>query len=228
MHRRGYVALALLLYCCSRPSRASEKSSPMPTAEPPSGGVAGWFILGATTALFAHESAHLIALWAYGNQPKPQVIWAAGFVPFFSLTHPISCRDDVCVDTEGQNFSSGRRRNFEIWSAGFQMQLLLNEAVLRARPDLRYRSAPFLKGAFAFNTFLAVLYVAGALTTLEPSSGDIAGQARLSGWPRAALAGALLVPTALDVYRYFRPRSMWAPWAALSSKAGYGGLIFAF
>jgi hypothetical protein len=228
--------LAIALFVWSLQAGLPLALSPTETAPPAasvSAGDVGFAVGGFVAGFLAHESGHLIANWAFGNYPRPKWIWVAGFIPFVDLDPELSCNPsgapDRCVDRNGEPFTAGRRGKFVIVSSGFYVQHLTNEVLLRMRPQLRYQSAPFLKGLLAFNTLVSVMYAVGAVTGLEPSAGgDIANQARMSGLPRAALAGAVLVPAMIDLYRYARPEAAWAPWAAVATKAGYVGLAFAF
>ncbi len=220
--KHHWLSLALLLGA-SRAS-ADDASWKMPEASS-----SAWFVAGGLAAFLGHESGHLIANYSMGNSPHFKRIWVAGFIPFLDIEPGIACNAERCFKRNGQVFEAGRRGKFEIVSAGFHVQHVTDEILLRLRPNLRHESAPFLKGVLAFNTLVSVMYAVGAWTQLEPEdAGDIAGQARLSGIPRPLLAGALLLPAALDLYRYYRPSSWWAPWAALAAKAGYVGLVFTF
>lgn len=188
---------------------------------------AGWFLAGGLTAFFAHEGGHVVTNLMYGNVPQLQGLWAFGFVPFFAIAPRISCQADVCYTHDGDVFSGGPRGKFVITSAGFNVQHLTDEILLTREPELRYRHGPYRKGILTFNTLLSIGYALASWTGTEDPHGDVSRSASLVGLPSQVYAGALILPALLDLYRYFNPRSRWAPWVSRGSKGVFLGLIFA-
>ncbi len=188
----------------------------------------GWLAFGFVTGFVAHESGHIVANLMLSNVPHIVFVKVDGFIPFVAIEPRIYCTGDTCVNADGKPFSAGRHGKFEIVSAGFQVQHLTDEILLQLHPDLRDESAPYLKGLLAFNTLVSVMYALAAWTGTEGVDGDVAGQASVSKVPKSVLAGFLMVPAGLDIYRYYVPSSKWAPWASIGAKAGYVGLTFTF
>lgn len=108
------------------------------------------------------------------------------------------------------------------------MQHLIDELVLSLTPDLRARDAPFRKGMLAFGVATSVMYAFAAILGVEDSHGDLSGAASMVRVDERLLAIGLLVPAALDTYRYFVPDSRWAPWVSRAAKTGLVGMAFTF
>ena len=212
-------------------ARAQSVSISYAPAQPPAASFARRLGLGAAgvlTAFLAHETGHIFANLMMGNNPHFEGTLVFGFVPFVVVSPGITCRGERCVDRSGEHFAGGRRGNYFIVTAGFHVQHLLDEVLLGAEPNLRTRAAPFQKGMLLFNLFLSCLYAGGAFTGLEDPHGDLVNAATLSGFHEAWLASLLLVPVALDAYRFFVPSSRWSPWVSRGAKAALLGLNFSF
>lgn len=187
----------------------------------------GKFAAGAITGFFAHEMGHIVANLVQGNVPQIQFIKGFGFIPFFTIAPRIYCEDDRCYKHDGSEFWSGPRGKFAITSAGYNVQHLTDEIMLSKSPYLRYKVAPFQKGLLTFNVLLSIGYATAAITGIENPQGDLSSSAALIGFHRAYYASMLLIPAGLDIYRYFRPGSTWAPWVSRAGKAAVVGLVFA-
>lgn len=187
----------------------------------------GWFVAGALTGFLAHEGGHLVTNLMYGNVPRLEGLWAFGFVPFFSISPRIDCDVDPCITHDGQAFRGGRRGKFVITSGGYNVQHVTDEIILTREPALRYKHAPYRKGLLAFNILLSVGYALASWTRTEDPHGDLSRSAELAGLCSELYAGMLIVPALLDVYRYFMPRSRFAPWVSRATKGVFIGLIFA-
>jgi hypothetical protein len=196
--------------------------------EPSLAATVGWIGAGFVSAFFAHEMGHVVANLALGNVPHFTYVTVDGFFPFLAIEPHLSCKGDVCVKEDGTPFGAGRHGRFAIVSAGFEVQHLTDELILQLHPNLRDEDRPFMKGMLAFNTLVSALYAVAALTGAEGDNGDLGGEAMSSHLPKSVLAALLLVPAGLDIYRYLRPTSSWAPWASMGCKAGYVGLTFTF
>ena len=176
--------------------------TPAPTASPLKR--AALWVSGAAAGLAVHESGHAMFGAALGGHPRIARI-DYGPIPFFAVHH-----DDV-----------SRRREFVISSAGFWMQHGGSEWILSARPDLKEKSAPFVKGLLAFNLVTSAVYSASAFGRFGPPERDprsMAASLGRGGVPEPAIGALILAPAALDVYRYEHPNSRWAVWASRSVK----------
>jgi hypothetical protein len=199
-----------------------------PHDEPSTAETLGWMGFGFVTGFFAHESGHLVTNLMLGNTPHITYITVDGFIPFVAIEPRIGCSGDTCYKDDGSIFGAGRHGRFAIVSAGFHVQHITDELILQLHPNLKDEDHPFLKGMLAFNTLVSVMYAVAAVTGAESVDGDVAGESQSSHVPKAVLAGLLVLPAGLDIYRYFRPGSSWAPWASIGAKAAGFGLIFTF
>lgn len=188
----------------------------------------GLGVAGALTAFLAHETGHVFANLMMGNNPHFEGTMVFGAIPFVVVSPGIDCDPAPCRDRSGERFRAGRRGNFFIVTAGFHVQHLLDEVLLSQEPALKSRYAPFQKGMLLFNLFLSCLYAGGAFTGLEDPHGDLVNASELSHFREAWLASLLLVPVALDTYRFFVPASRWSPWVSRGAKAALLGLNFSF
>jgi hypothetical protein len=185
------------------------------------------FAGGAATALAAHESCHLLANWAMGNQPSFEPVTFIGFIPYFAIVPSIHCRGGSCRKNDGESFAAGRPGLYTIVSAGIQCQHYEDEAILTQRPGLRMDSAPFRKGMLAFNTLLSIGYVLANWTRAEPNDGDIVGIYRDGGAPRLLLSSMVLGIAVVDIARYYYPRARWLAWLNRVAKVSVTGIAFA-
>jgi hypothetical protein len=236
---RGASALLACLLAVGAPLTASaqwvsvEHTAPAAPASPPAGitdihsfGSFGWFLAGALTGFLAHEAGHVTANLVQGNVPHLQGIWGFGFIPFFTVAPRISCIDEHCVKHDGSAFANGVPGKIFITSAGFDVQHLTDEILLTRTPRLRSTYAPYRKGLFAFNTLLSLAYATTAITRIENAEGDVSASAKLMGVPREVYALSLATVAGLDLYRYFRPESRWAPWVSRAGKVSFIGVLF--
>jgi hypothetical protein len=185
------------------------------------------FAGGAATALATHESCHLIANWATGNQPSFEPVSFLGFIPYFAIVPSIHCRNGDCHKRNGEHYWAGRPGLYTIVTAGLQCQHYEDEVILTRRPELRMDSAPFRKGMLAFNTLLSIGYVLANWTGVEPVDGDIAGIHRDGGAPRLLLSSMVLGIAVVDIARYYYPRAPWLAWLNRVAKVSITGIAFA-
>jgi hypothetical protein len=189
---------------------------------------AGMFLGGALTAFVAHESGHVLMNYALGNSPRWVGVTGFGFVPFFAISPNLSCNVHGCRKADGRRFDSGLRGLYLISTAGFLVQHVGSEAILDVDPGLRDRHAPFRKGILAFNVWLSVGYAMASMLAIEDSHGDAGGAARAAGVSPYIFSPLLLLPAALDAYRYYYPEAAWAAWLSRGSKVGMVGLAYTF
>lgn len=162
------------------------------------------FVLGAATALVAHESSHIIADATYGTNISFGRVEFHG-IPFFAVRHEPT---------------GSPRKEFVIASAGFWMQHATSEWLLTRRPNLRADNAPLAKGILAFNVFTSAGYALAAFGETGPAERDtrsIAAGARMS---EPAVGAMILAPALLDTWRYYQPKSHVATWASRTVKVG--------
>lgn len=187
------------------------------------------FAAGALSGFLLHETGHLASNFMLGNVPRVQGMLVWGFVPFFVLSPDIKCSGmNDCQKRNGSHFTPGERGDVYIVTAGFSVQHLTDEFILGVAPDLAHQYAPFRKGLLGFNIVLSVLYAASAYAGIEDQHGDVHGMARRLQVSDRWVATMLLLPAALDAYRYFYPGSAWATWASRIVKASMFGLTFVF
>ena len=226
-----------LLLLSAAAARADETSQPdlrfAPDADVGAAAPSGLTTLasyaaGALSGFFLHEAGHLASNLMLGNTPRFQGMMVWGFVPFFVLSPDIKCTGDDCEKRNGRHFTPGTRGDVYIVSAGFSVQHLTDEFILGATPDLANQYAPFRKGLLGFNILLSVMYAAGAYAGIEDQHGDVHGMGRRLQVSDRWVATMLLLPAALDAYRYFFPYATWAGWASRIVKASMFGLTFVF
>jgi hypothetical protein len=166
------------------------------------------FLAGGAAGLGLHESGHLVADFAFGERPGLKKVDFHG-IPFFAITH-----------------RSGlpRRQEFTISSAGFWVQHLENEWLLRESHPLRDRGA-FAKGVFTFNVATSAAYAGAAFAKTGPVERDTRGIAESARVDERWIGALLLAPAALDAWRYFHPDSRWAAWSSRGLKIGMAVLI---
>jgi hypothetical protein len=169
-----------------------------------SGGTAARFLLGAASGLGVHECGHLLFDGVFGVQPVLKRVDFGG-LPFVAISHQ--------ADVSG-------RKEFAISSAGFWMQHLSSEIVLTRHPELREERAPFLKGMLAFNVLASAAYGTAALARVGPFERDTRAMAAALRTDERWIAALVLVPAALDAWRYFHPQAAWAKWLSRGAKVG--------
>lgn len=190
----------------------------------------GLFSAGALGAFVAHESGHLLANAAVGNRPSLVPVPGLLGIPFFAISPGIQCHPKGCIRANGRPFAYGRRGQFFIAAAGFNVQHAGSEIVLSLYPRLRYRDAPFAKGLLAFNVLLSVGYAVASVAHIEDPHGDAGGCAGHAHWPRAAIASMLLAPAVAGGLRYWFPDATqaWLPWVSRGSKGAFFGVAWLF
>lgn len=223
--RLALAVMAVMVFMASSATRA--------TAAPDEGDRlwprAGLLAAGFATAFVAHETGHLVVNLALGNRPAIEGTRVWGFVPFVLIDPQLSCGPTECIKPNGDIFGPGRRGKYFIASAGFQVQQLTNELLLSLTPDIRQREAPFRKGMLLFNIGLSTAYVLADWVGIEDPHGDLGTMERMSRRNSALMGLSILLPAAIDAYRYFFPsQARWSAWVARASKAGMTGMTFAF
>ncbi|MCE5323996.1 hypothetical protein LLG46_11865 [bacterium] len=165
-------------------------------------GSASKFFKGAFVGFAGHELGHVIANYSLGTDPYLKSV-NYGPIPFFTIEpgRPLT-----------------RREHYITASAGFNAQNIIDEWILIKHPNLSDEDEPYLKGITAFNFWLSVGYAASALTKTGPSERDTKGMADALGWNERWVGAMILVPTALDTYRYKHPDAEWAVTASRISK----------
>jgi len=188
----------------------------------------GWLIAGGAAGFVLHESAHVLVAESFnlhphvGTRSKP--------VPFIVIRYDLitfkdSSGETHYLDRNGTPISDGAQKKFAIASAGINSQNLTSELILTLDPNIREERRPFLKGVLAFDILTSMGYA--VFGRLDPD-GDLKGMSDASGINNVAIAGLVFLPAAIDLYRYYYPDSVWAPWAARGAKAYLLGLSFHF
>ena len=162
------------------------------------------FLGGAAVGLGAHESGHLVFDFLLDARPWLKGVRFAG-IPFFAVAH----RPDLSP-----------RREFTVSAAGFWVQHVSSELLLTHDPDLRSTQAPFKKGMLAFNVLTSVAYSGAAFGRAGPYERDTRAMGHALDIDESWIGAMLLVPAALDTYRYFHPQTHWAAWVSRGAKAG--------
>ncbi|MHB9038511.1 MAG: hypothetical protein ACYC64_17810 [Armatimonadota bacterium] len=160
------------------------------------------FFQGAFAALLGHETGHAIANYSLNTDPYLKSV-NYGPIPFFTI-------EPGRTLTNSQHYITA--------SAGFNAQHAANEWILTKHPNLSSEDEPFLKGMASFNFWLTVGYAATAFAGTGPSERDTKGMADALGWNERWIGAMILVPTALDTYRYKHPDTKWAVIASRLSK----------
>ncbi len=165
---------------------------------------AATFIAGGALALGLHEGGHLFFDVLFDADAELKRVDFGPF-PFFAVAH----RGDLSP-----------RREFTVSSAGFWVQEATNEWLLTRRPALRRERAPLAKGMFAFNVLTSIGYGAVAFAKAGPFERDTRGMAGAIGVDERVIGAIVIAPAVFDAYRYFKPESAWAKWAARIAKVG--------
>jgi hypothetical protein len=126
-------------------------------------------------------------------------------IPFFAITH----RADVSP-----------RHELAIASAGFNAQHVGSEWILTRHPALRVERAPVLKGMLGFNLATSAAYAGVAFARTGPPERDTRGIASAARIDERWVGAMVLVPAALDAWRYFHPQAKWAAWTSRGAKIG--------
>ncbi len=167
------------------------------------------FLAGAAIGLGIHEGGHATAAALFGASPGVKGI-RYGTLPFFAVTHRAG-------------LSPGRE--FTVSAAGLWAEQAASELILSRRPGLREERAPVAKGILAFHVLSSVVYAVAGFARTGPPERDTRSMAAASGISERWIGAAVLAPAVFDAWRYFRPRSRAARWAARTAKAG--GILLA-
>jgi hypothetical protein len=119
----------------------------------------------------------------------------------------------------------------EMWviaSAGFMAQDVSSELILWLAPRLRSQRHAYLKGVLIFDIGLSLGYAITGFANIGPPQSDVQTMARAINAQPWQVGLMLVVPAMVDLYRYFVPRSVWAPWVSIQSKALMLGIGFTF
>jgi hypothetical protein len=198
---RRAVALCLLLQL--GPVRAvADESLEKPEADFRHVADYAWFALGAAAGFVGHELGHVITDVFFGKSIR-FVRVDLGPIPFFAI-------QPCCNLTH--------REEYVIGSAGFLVGDVSSELVLQIAPRLRSRRHAFLKGVLMFDIVLALGYAVTGFAGIGPPQSDVNTMARGLQVPPWQVGLMLVVPAAVDLYRYLVPRSVWAPWTSVSGK----------
>ncbi|MGB5812433.1 MAG: hypothetical protein WBG86_17980 [Polyangiales bacterium] len=180
---------------------------------------------GLLVGFLTHELGHVLMNLAYGSVPNFEGVRWAGFIPFFRISSRVSCNDEGCF-RNGEPFKGGRSGAYMITSAGFNVQHVVNEVVLSLNPGVMHNRSPFQKGMLFFNLSLSIGYSLSTWFQVKPPIGDIEGMSSAAQINPNWVALIVMIPTGLDIYRFFVPDSKWAPWVSRSSKAVFLGISF--
>jgi hypothetical protein len=205
------LGLSLLVLVAAHPVHADE-SLERPEADFRHFADYAWFALGAASAFVAHESGHMFMDLVFGKTIKLVPV-SLGPIPFFAI--------QPCCHLNS-------REEYLIGSAGFRVGDVSSELILQIAPRLRSHRHAFLKGVLMFDILLALGYAVTGLAGIGPPQSDVSTMARGLGVPSWQVGLMLAAPATVDLYRYFVPRSKWAPWTSISGKMMLLGAGFTF
>jgi hypothetical protein len=210
---RRALALCVCLAVAAAPTRAraGDESLERPEADFRHVSDYAWFALGAASGFVGHELGHVMMDVVFGKSIR-FVRVDLGPIPFFAI-------QPCCNLTP--------RENYVIGSAGFVVGDVSSELILQIAPRLRSRRHAFLKGVLMFDILLAAGYAVTGFAGVGPPQSDVNTMSRGLGVPSWQVGMMLMVPAALDLYRYFVPRSAWAPWTSVTGKTFLIGVGFA-
>ena len=164
----------------------------------------GKVILGGVAGLGLHETAHLVADWAFEEKVKIKKVDYKG-IPFFALSHA----PDLSP-----------RREYVVSSAGFWAQYLYSEQILTHHPNLKHEQSPFRKGMLTFHVVTSLMYSGAAFGKTGPVERDTRGMASSRRIDERWIGAMVLAPALLDMYRYFNPDARWATWTSRGVEMG--------
>lgn len=208
MRRALALVLALGLATAARADESVEK----PEADFHHVADYAWFALGAAAGFVGHELGHMMNDVFFGKSVS-FVRVDLGPIPFFAI--------QPCCNLT-------RREEYVIGSAGFVVGDVSSELILQLAPTLRSRRHAFLKGVLMFDIVLAAGYAVTGFAGIGPAQSDVNTMARGLDVPPWQVGLMLITPAAVDLYRYFVPRSVWAPWTSVSGKMLMLGAGFTF
>jgi hypothetical protein len=214
--RRAALALALLLLAVA-PTRARAEEPTSEAIERPEADFRhfsdyAWFALGAAAGFVGHEMGHMMMDVFFGKSVSFVKV-ELGPIPFFAI-------QPCCNLTP--------RENYVIGSAGFVVGDVSSELILQIAPKLRSHRHAFLKGVLMFDILLSTGYAITGFAGIGPPQSDVNTMARGLNVPPWQVGVMLIVPAAVDLYRYFVPRSAWAPWTSIAGKTFLVGVGFTF
>ncbi|HXU73848.1 MAG TPA: hypothetical protein VN947_31225 [Polyangia bacterium] len=208
---RRALALSLILAVTAAPMRVrADESLEKPEADFRHFSDYAWFVLGAGAGFVGHEMGHMMMDVFFGKSVSFVGV-SLGPIPFFAI-------QPCCNLTP--------RENWVIGSAGFVVGDVSSELILQIAPTLRSHRHAFLKGVLMFDILLAAGYAVTGFAGIGPPQSDVNTMARGIGVPAWQVGVMLMVPAAVDMYRYFVPRSVWAPWTSISGKTFLLGVGF--
>lgn len=210
------LALVSLLLCpasssvveAQAVSSGNEQNAPS-SREPRAAQTVG-FLAGALTGLAIHEAGHVALDVAFDADPRLKRVEFHG-IPFFAIAH----RSDLSP-----------RREQAVSSVGFWIQHASSEWILTRSPDIRSQRAPMRKGILAFNVLTSAGYAGAAFAHTGPPERDTRGIAQSARMDERWVGAMLLVPAAMDAWRYFDPDAKWATWTSRAAKVGMLFLMF--
>ncbi len=209
---RRALALSLCLALTAPASTRGDESLERPEADFRHVSDYAWFALGAAAGFVGHELGHVFNDVVFGKSIS-FVRVDLGPIPFFAI-------QPCCNLTH--------REEYIIGSAGFRVGDVSSELILQLAPTLRSRRHAFLKGVLMFDIVLAVGYAVTGFAGIGPPQSDVNTMARGLQVPPWQVGLMLAVPAAVDLYRYFVPRSAWAPWTSITGKAMLLGVAFTY
>jgi hypothetical protein len=169
----------------------------------------GKVLLGGAAGLGLHETAHLVANWAFDEKVEIRKVNYKG-IPFFALSHA----PDLSP-----------RREYVVSSAGFWAQYLFSEQILTHHPNLKAEQSPFRKGMLTFHVVTSLMYAGAAFGRTGPIERDTRGMASSRRVDERWVGAMVLAPALLDIYRYFHPDARWATWTSRGVKMGSVALV---
>jgi len=187
----------------------------------------GWFVAGGLSGFVIHESAHAAVAESFGLRPRLEIRHRP--VPFVIVKYDfISVKDEsgeiqYYTDRDGTPIAQGGQKRFVIASSGINTQNIASEWILSSHPHIRDETRPYLNGMLAFDILTSAGY---ALVGRKDPDGDLRGMSealKVNDW---IIGGIVLLPPALDLYRYYRPDSSWIPWIDRGAKGYLLGLSF--
>jgi hypothetical protein len=188
-----------------------------------------WFVAGGLSGFVIHETAHAAVAESLGLRPRLEVRHKP--VPFVIVKYDlVSVKEPsgeiaYYTDRDGNLVSHGAQKRFVIASAGINSQNIASEWILTQYPRLQNESRPYLKGMLAFDILTSMGYV---LVGRKDPDGDIRGMSESLKVNDAIIGGLVLLPAAMDLYRYYHPDSVWVPWIDRGAKGYLLGLSFRF
>jgi hypothetical protein len=203
---RSLAATIVIVWLCPAVAAAQAPPADRPPAPTSSSTLRrhATFLLGAAAGLAVHETGHATFAAVLGANPRFGRTSGSAF-SFFAIHHdPVS-----------------RGKEYVISSAGFWFQHAVSEAILTTHPQLRDEDRPFMKGFVFFHLGTSMIYSVAAFAQIGPDQRDTRGMAVSlgeDGVPEPAIGALILAPAVFDAYRYWKPGSKWAPWAARATK----------